>query len=340
MADENRGPIPHHLLQFTQNLLFRVRVHAGQRVVQNEDPRIPHDGAGNRCSLFLSSRKRNASLTDHGFVFAGKFLDVALNSRNRRCSTNVRIRSGLHAKRDVLANRLAEQERILGNKADRSAQRLQWNSLDRHTINEQRIRRRVVKPRDQLNQRGFSRSGGTDNRYGLPFRYRQRNISQRRLAVVREAEVPEFDGSFNREILCHARLIVHFGRRVQNVVQSLHGSAAPLEQVHDPAQRDHRPGQKTEIHVVCNKIAQRDRILDDLTPAEEKYDDDRQSDHQLHDRVEDTRHADQLIVLVYERSVHPVKFGNFVFFLNERFDDPYTYHAFLHTRAQIGEPGL
>src|SRR6266516_5865232 len=155
MADQNRRSVAHDLLQLMQDLLFGVRIDTRERVIQYQDLRIPNDRTGDRGSLFLSTGKRNATLPDHGLELVWKRLHVLMDVGNLGRPLNVCIGCGFHAESDILPDRLTEEECVLRYEPDRSAQRLQWNALYGHPVNEQRIRRRVVQARDQLHERGL-----------------------------------------------------------------------------------------------------------------------------------------------------------------------------------------
>ena len=58
----------HHPAQVPQDLLFRLRVHGRKGIVQDQNPRIAHDRAGNGRALLLSAGKRDASFSNHGLI--------------------------------------------------------------------------------------------------------------------------------------------------------------------------------------------------------------------------------------------------------------------------------
>ena len=49
-----------------QDAFFGVGVDAGQRVIEDENSRMPQQGAGNRCALFLPAGKRDAAFSNNG----------------------------------------------------------------------------------------------------------------------------------------------------------------------------------------------------------------------------------------------------------------------------------
>ena len=62
----------HHVAQVIEDLVFGLRVDAGESVVEDQNARVADQGAGNGGALFLSAGKRDAALADHGVVASGK----------------------------------------------------------------------------------------------------------------------------------------------------------------------------------------------------------------------------------------------------------------------------
>src|SRR5215207_4803744 len=76
MGNDQGGAILPHIAEVVKDPLFGVGVDGGKRVVKDQDPRIAHDGAGDRRALFLSARQRDAALADKLFVLVWKFTHV------------------------------------------------------------------------------------------------------------------------------------------------------------------------------------------------------------------------------------------------------------------------
>src|SRR3954469_14089455 len=127
-----------------EDLVFRLRVDAGERVIEDQYPRIADEGAGDCGALFLSARQRDAAFAYHRFVALGKAFDIDGNVGRLRGVADVRIGRRIYAKRDVLANSIAEQERLLRHEADVSAQRLQRVFTDRTAIDQNHARFGIV----------------------------------------------------------------------------------------------------------------------------------------------------------------------------------------------------
>ena len=146
---QNRRPLLHHFAQPAQDALFGVGVHARKRIVQDQNSWLAQDGARQRCPLLLAAGKRDAALADHGVEPLRKALNLAGNAGDLRRFENVLFVRVRHAKRDVLAQRLAEKERVLRHVSDRPPQLRQRIFADGSPIDEERSRRRFPQARDQ-----------------------------------------------------------------------------------------------------------------------------------------------------------------------------------------------
>ena len=65
-------------------------------------------------------------------------------------------------------------------------------------VHEHRARRRIVKPRHQVDQRRLARAGDADERHGLAGRDPGRYVVEDRGAVVGEDQIAELDLSADR----------------------------------------------------------------------------------------------------------------------------------------------
>ena len=53
VRNQNRGAAAHNPSQSGENFLLRLRVHTGERVIQNQDARVSNNSAGNGGALLL-----------------------------------------------------------------------------------------------------------------------------------------------------------------------------------------------------------------------------------------------------------------------------------------------
>ena len=80
-----------------EDLVFRLRVDAGERVIQDQYSRIADEGPGDCGALFLPARERNAAFADHRFVALGEGFDIDGNVGCLCRSAHLRIGRRIYA---------------------------------------------------------------------------------------------------------------------------------------------------------------------------------------------------------------------------------------------------
>ena len=183
-----------HGAQPRQNLLFGVGVHRRQRIVQDQDPRVDRHGARQRGALLLPARQRDAALADHGRRSpSGKSATSLSSARHRgglRCARRLPLGSVLlgspaapaiastriEAERDVVGQRVGEEERLLRHEADRAAEDRERDVAHVDAVDEDGAARRIVQPREQADERRLAGAGRADERDGLPRLDAQRDV--------------------------------------------------------------------------------------------------------------------------------------------------------------------
>src|SRR5579862_2872825 len=108
MRNEDRGAALHHFAEVVENFIFSVGVDAGECVVEDENPGIPNQRAGNGGALFLSARESNAAFADHGLIALRKTLDIGGYIGGFGSVVNLPVVGGINPQRDVFANAVAE----------------------------------------------------------------------------------------------------------------------------------------------------------------------------------------------------------------------------------------
>ena len=66
----------HDFAQMVEDLVFGLRVDAGESVVEDQDARVADEGAGDGGALLLSAGEGDAALADHRVVAFGEAFDV------------------------------------------------------------------------------------------------------------------------------------------------------------------------------------------------------------------------------------------------------------------------
>ena len=93
------------------------------RVVEDQDPRVGEERAGDRDPLALAARERQAALADQRLVAVGEALDEAVRLRAARRGLDLLARRVGVRVGDVLGHRGGEQEAVVGDEGDLRAQR-------------------------------------------------------------------------------------------------------------------------------------------------------------------------------------------------------------------------
>ncbi len=150
MRDDDGRAILHHAAQARQNFFLGVRVHSGERVIQNQNARIGHHGTRDGGALLLPARQRDAALADHRLVAARKVSNVFVELGHHRCGFESRrgfLRDRRDAECDVVGERVGKQKRLLWHEADHAAQIPQRNVADIAPVDEDSPPRRILQPR-------------------------------------------------------------------------------------------------------------------------------------------------------------------------------------------------
>src|SRR5260221_7932416 len=118
MRDDDGGAVAHDALELAQDRRLRVRVYAGERVVQNQDQRILGDGARDARPLLLAAGEGHPALADHRLHARGEIRDIVAELRYMQRVLQPHLVQMLDAETDILGDRDREQERFLGHVAD------------------------------------------------------------------------------------------------------------------------------------------------------------------------------------------------------------------------------
>ncbi len=117
-------------------------------------------------------------------------------------------------------------------------------------------------------------------------------------AVVGKVQSAKFDFAFDLCGLCARRLyfcaILDFRLLHQDFVDASHGRRASLENVDDPTQGDHRPGQLHHVGVEGDKATHGDASAQDFASPEPKHQHNGEAQHGFQRGPEHAHQADQL----------------------------------------------
>src|SRR5579863_6069203 len=124
VRDEDRGGCGGIGAQSAENALLSVCIHAGERIVEDENRRAAQQCAGDGASLLLPAGKRDAALADHGLEPLRKLLELLADVRGLGSLKHFGLAGAGRTKGQVFAKCLAEQERLLRHHADIAAQKI------------------------------------------------------------------------------------------------------------------------------------------------------------------------------------------------------------------------
>src|SRR5215510_237438 len=110
MRNDQARASTHDAAKLTKNLFLGISVNGRERVIENKNSWLTHDCPSNRCSLFLSTRKSDASFPDKRVVTIRESFDVLSKSGNTRRPLNLSAISVLNPESNVFLERVAKQK--------------------------------------------------------------------------------------------------------------------------------------------------------------------------------------------------------------------------------------
>ena len=166
---DNEGRPPHHQpVQRRLHNLLAFGIEGRSRLVQDQNPRILENRPGNGDTLALSAGKVQPPLADLRVVALGKRHDKIVSVSVLRRLHNFFFRGVEAAVADILPHRRGKKHRLLRHDADLSPQRLHCHRAHVITVDSDCPRRDIVKARDQICDRRFSRPARSDEGDHLP----------------------------------------------------------------------------------------------------------------------------------------------------------------------------
>jgi hypothetical protein len=106
--------------------------------------------------LLLSAGQRDAPLADDRLIAGRERLDILVESRDGSGFGHPRagrLRGVRDAEGNIVDNGIGKQERLLRNEPDRSTKRRQRDPADVDPVDEHRPWRRLVQPREEVDER-------------------------------------------------------------------------------------------------------------------------------------------------------------------------------------------
>src|SRR5215469_8569055 len=118
VRDEYGRAAPHDFAEVVQDAVFRVRVDTGESIVQDQKPRVAYQGTSDRRPLLLPARQGKTPFADDRVVTLGEALDIARDAGGLRNPPDIGIGRVFRTESDVLADRGAEEKRLLRYESD------------------------------------------------------------------------------------------------------------------------------------------------------------------------------------------------------------------------------
>ncbi len=254
----------------------------------------------------------------------------ARDVRERRVGTAVR---------DVVVDRIAEQERVLRHQADLRAQRGLREIAEVMAVHCDASGGDIVEAWQQVQQRRFAGAAHADEGDHLAMADLEIDVTQHGLGGVRIAERHTLQHQASREGIEHACAgsIRDGGRRVEDLEYPLDGRGGLLHGIDDSRELTNRPVEQRERRREREEVTGRHRARDHLVPAvpERAHDTDRGDD--LHERLGDLVGAMVLEGQREQAIVHAVETFGLVRLATERLDDLGAGQRLVQQHVELGD---
>ena len=156
LGDNETGPPFHQPFQRLLDAEFRLQVHAGGRVIQDQHPGVEQQGTGDGHPLLLPSGEGHAPLSDRRFVPVGKLHDEIVRLGRCGCGDDVVHGRLGPAKGNVLADRARKEGRLLKDDPDVRAQALDRRLADVDAVDGHLSFAHVVKAGNEVDDGGLA----------------------------------------------------------------------------------------------------------------------------------------------------------------------------------------
>src|SRR5439155_22139166 len=162
--EQDRGPVL-EAEERLQDLLLGAGVDASEGVVEEKHGTLERQRARQGDALLLPTRERDPALADHGIEPRRELAQIGFEAG----APGDAVRVGLalivvEAEVDVGANRVREEERLLGHDAESPPERTAGPLIGWDPADEDGALRRLVEARDQVEQGRLARAGPADDR--------------------------------------------------------------------------------------------------------------------------------------------------------------------------------
>ena len=193
VGDDQRGPPLHERLQGVLDLDLRLRIEGGGRLVQDQDRGILEKGASDGDPLALAAGELRSLLADEGVVALRQAHDEVMGVGGLRRGDDLLFGPSDVAVGDVVADRIVEEDRLLGHDGDLPPERLDGDRADVLPVDEDRPLRDVVETGDQVDERRFSPAAHPHEGDHLAGPDLKADVPEDRRLLIAEADCPDLD---------------------------------------------------------------------------------------------------------------------------------------------------
>ncbi|GHJ18900.1 hypothetical protein TPA0909_05140 [Streptomyces albus] len=167
VGDQQGGAARHHTAQRVVDLVLDAGVHGGGRVVQEQQPRVAEQGAGQGYALALAAGEGQSLFADGGVVAVGQLLDETVRLGGLGGGADLFVGGVGRPVGDVLADGRGEEEGVLGDQSDGAAQRVECQLADVLAADAHGAAGHVVVARQQHRDGGLAAAAGSHQGHGL-----------------------------------------------------------------------------------------------------------------------------------------------------------------------------
>src|SRR6185503_16910269 len=274
VRDDEGGAAVAQRLEAVLDHRFALAVEARGRLVEDQDPRIGEDGAGDRHALALAARQLDAALADDRVVALLELLDELVGVRDAADLFDLFQRRVRTTVAEVLGNGAVEQEIVLQHDAELLAIVAQPHAGEIPAVDEDRAAQGAVEGHDQADQRALPRAARPDQRRGRAgLRLEADVLQHRRPRVVLERHVLEGDRAVDRAERRLAGVLLILGRHLHQFADAIEAGKGLADMRADRRNLHDRRGEQAREQDVGEEIADGHASRQDRSPADNDDDD-------------------------------------------------------------------